>query len=281
MTNKALTLSKKVLDYFSNNETHSIGGVSWALIYDNQSIEEVSKYQGQPCFAGLASRKQGAKYFIFWCFSRRVFSDDNKKKKLEDHEIDYIKYIVKDSIFAPCFQTKNVNKIFNRGVIMKTDKPAQFVYSAATCIRYVSEYPDLVKMWSIFREHIGDDAALILAHLFLPKHPDMYISQACWSSQHKWMVGPAYFGVDQFKRFLERDLTGMNGFPSFSENTDYSRVVKIWNCSAICKIPENKRLQWTNGFEKIESNWSKISYREYNYKNLKEDLKAMMEINRA
>lgn len=285
MTDKALSLAKKVLKNFSDSETQVRGAVSWAVIYNEKDVETVKKHPGEACFFNLTGKKKGAKYFVFYPFSKRNRTGNDKGNKLEDHELDYIKYIVKQSVFAPCFQTNNAKTIFKRGVILETDMPAQFVYSAATAIRYVSEYPDIITMWSKFREHIGDDAALVLSHLFKPRHgaPEKYISNPYWSSGHQWMSSPSEFGVDEFKRFLERDLTGMNNLPSFSENTNFRGVTRIWKEQGAASrgVPENKKFKWNSGCEKKESHWSNVSIREYDYENLKKDLHAMMEINHA
>ena len=152
--------------------------------------------------------------------------------------------------------------------------PAQFVYAAASCIRYVNEYPEISFFWFKFREYVGDDAALILAHLFMKDGDTTYVSNPFWSSQHKWMDGPSKFGKKEFKRFVERDLSCLEGLPSLYENSDFRDVTTIWRKSFIIN-----KFEWAGG-EDIKYTGLSCNYiKRYNYDEMEKDLKLMMEIN--
>ncbi len=283
MVNQELKVAKKVLEYFSSPESARNSSMNWAFIHKGQSFEDVYKRRGQACFGGLESNfKTGSKYFVFWNFYRRKIY--NYSTPLTNYEKNYIRYIVEDSIFSSCFHTKKVKTIFKNGCIMHTNMPAQFVYSAASSIRYVSEVPEIPEMWNYFRKYIGEDESLVLAHLFLPVNEDdkttHYQSNPYWSSQHKWMVGPHKFGPNEFKIFCDRNLIGLEGLPSFSENCDFTNVVKIWKPN---RRLSHKKFVWIGGTECESSRWNSVvpCVRQYSFENLKEDIKAMLEVNRV
>ena len=285
MVNQELKVAKKVLEYFSSDEFSVDSAIRWALIYEDQSFDLVNKGMPKQCFMGLSGQPKGSKYFVFWNFYRRKYEgcyNVTKPRPLTNYEKEYIRYIVKNSILSPCFYTKNVNEIFENGCIMNTDMPAQFVYSAASSIRYVSEFPEIPEMWNYFRKHISDDESLILAHLFLPVKEDdkttHYLSNPYWSSQHKWMVGSHEFGPNEFKIFCDRNLIGLEGLPSFSENCDFTNVVKIWKPN---RRLSHKKFVWIGGTKCESSHWNSPvpCVRRYSFENLKEDIKAMLEVN--
>ena len=285
MVNQELKVAKKVLEYFSSDEFSVDSAIRWALIYEDQSFDLVNKGMSKHCFMGLSGQPKGSKYFVFWNFYRRKHEgryNVTKPRPLTNYEKEYIRYIVKDSIFSPCFHTKNVNEIFESGCIMNTDMPAQFVYAAASSIRYVSEFPEIPEMWSYFRKYISDDESLVLSHLFYPEKTEdqiiSYSSRPIWSSGHKWMVGPSYFGKNEFKRFCDRDLKGLKGLPSFSQNSDFTDVAKIWRKSRLNNVPERKQFTWVDGSDQ-NSNWSTNFVKKYNFENLEKDIKSMLEVN--
>ena len=281
MIGQELKVAKEVLEYFSSDESSVDSAIRWALIYEDQSFNFVNKDMSKACFGGLSGQPKGSKYFVFWNFARRKYGSRYppfNPSPLTNYEKKYIRYIVKDSIFSPCFHTKNVNEIFESGCIMNTDMPAQFVYSAASSIRYVSESPHIPEMWSYFRKYISDDESLVLSHLFYPKKIEdktiAYSSRPMWSNQHGWMVGPSYFGKNEFKRFCDRDLKGLKGLPSFSQNSNFSNVTKIWREDSYHNLSGNQKFTWPRETDDGDGDLKK-----YNFENLEKDIKAMLEVN--
>ncbi len=240
--------------------------LNWACVYEDQKTEQIKTFQNQTCFMSLPSQPPGAEYLVF-----SQFFEENPQ--LSASEKAFLFYIMNDSVFSSCFYTKAPSTILKQGVILKTHLPAQLVFSAACNIRYVNEKPSIIKFWTIFREIIGDDAALIFAHMFYKKNDEEYLQAQGWATQHTWLSPANSFGKEQFKRYLLRDLTGMSDLPSFKINPSFYNVTKIWKTNILDKVT---KLEFVEN-EESEPNYFNL----YKFENVKNDTTKMMEINCA
>ena len=263
-----LKVAKEIGKSFCTPYKEYLGLLDWACIYKNQETEQVKTFQSKTCFHPLENQPAGAEYLVFFPFSRR-----KKNLPFNASEKAFLYYIMNDSVFAPCFYTKTPFEILKQSVILKTHLPAQLVFAAACNIRYVNEKSDIIDFWTIFREIIGDDAALIFAHMFYKKNDEEYLQAQGWATQHTWLSPANSFGKEQFKRYLLRDLTGMSDLPSFKINPSFYNVTKIWKTNILDKVT---KLEFVEN-EESEPNYFNL----YKFENVKNDTTKMMEINCA
>ena len=261
-----LEVAKEVGESFYALDREDSRGLAWACIYENQKTKQVKTFLNQTCFMSLPHQPAGAEYLVF---SR--FLDENLP--FNASEKAFLSYIMNDSVFSSCFHTKTPSEILEQGVILKTHLPAQLVFAAACNIRYVNEKPYIINFWTIFKEIIGDDAALVFAHMFHKKDDEEYLQKDSWASPHTWLSPQGSFGKEQFKKYLLRDLTGMYGLPSFKNSPSFYDVTKIWKTNIIDKVT---KLEFTEGKKSTEN--SSISYK---FENVKNDITKMKEINCA
>lgn len=81
--------------------------------------------------------------------------------------LTYINWLVKRSLFAPAFISKDAKKIWKRGALFNAEKyPAYYIIGAATALRYISENPEIVDVWHLLRPYTSDNQAFVLAHHF-------------------------------------------------------------------------------------------------------------------
>jgi hypothetical protein len=89
------------------------------------------------------------------------YKRDEKKFK------DYIKWLVRKSMFAPAFISKDPEKIWKRGALFNAEKyAAYYIIAAATALRYVSENPEIIDVWYRLRDYCSYNQAWLLAHHF-------------------------------------------------------------------------------------------------------------------
>ena len=263
-----LKVAKEIGEDFCTFDRDYLGYLDWACIYKNQKTKQVKTFRDRSCFASLPTQTGGAEYLVFFPFGRR-----KKNTQFNANEEAFLYYIMNDSVFSSCFHTKTSSEILKQSVILKTHLPAQLVFAAACNIRYVSEKPQIIEFWTVFREIIGDDAALIFAHMFYKENDEKYLQKNAWATQHTWLSPSNSFGKEQFKRYLSRDLTGMSNLPSFKINPSFYNVTKIWKTYIEDKVTP---LEFVEG-EKSESS----SLNLYKFENVKNDITKMMERNCA
>ena len=263
-----LKVAKEIGKSFCESDERYRGSLDWACVYKNQKTEHVRTFLGQTCFLSLPKQPTDAKYLVFFPFGRR-----RKNAQFDANEKAFLFYIMNDSVFAPCFYTKTPSEILKHSVILKTHLPAQLVYAAACNIRYVSEKPYIIDFWTIFREIIGDDAALIFAHMFYKRDDKEYLSTNNWATPHTWLSPYDSFGKEQFKKYLLRDLTRMRNLPSFKTNPSFYDVTKIWKKDVMDKVT---KLEFVEGEKDISHPYSC-----YKFKNVENDITKMMERNCA
>ena len=282
----ALTVAREVLEFFNAPETKNTGGISFACVSKGIKLKDVKFRQGHACFGSLLSYNDHPEYLIASLFLNRNFTAEPIKKR----EKEYVSFIIKRSVFADCFQTKNINSVFEKGVILKTHLPAQFVYSALVSLRYLKEYPDIPMFWSKFRKHVSGEEALILSHLFLPVDRLTYMSNPYWGAMHQWINDTTRFGKREMAAFVNRDLSRLQDFPSFKERSSFKGSTIIWSENQIYDariqppawVEKPGQIKFVGGDKRIRvGTWSSSTYLGYSYNNMAEDSLKMLEANRV
>ncbi len=294
-----LSIAQAARDRLSDKRYMRWGANSFVCIQENENVEDCFYNYAVTCYGYLKDYKGHAEYFATWPFIRRhcdlKFTEQGghfvktreSRNSLKDFERHYLDYIIRRSIFSPCFQTKNHDIIFNRGVIFKTHLPAQIVYLAAGAVRYVNEQPNFVQLWNVFKEEVSEDEAFFLAHLFYYEggNATTYKERPNWGGEHKVFPGPKVIGKYELKQFLDRNMDRAEELPSFKEKSDFTNVSILWSRKnhdnmkkAVIEEERIKLYEGQLGFA-MPPNSTEIVLKSFSFDNIKEDLTEILERN--
>ncbi|KKK49855.1 hypothetical protein LCGC14_3130850, partial [marine sediment metagenome] len=258
MANDLLKQAKDLLNDMSSMEVIKdyLGSVSMACVIEDK---EPYKVYNIACFHPFLSWGGHADYLIFWPFARKKFEHTYPSlvkeinTKITENEKEFIKYIVKRSVFAKCFVTKSFRTVWNKGAILDTKFSAQMVYSAASSIRLVSEYPYVIENWNVFRKFVDDDVAFIFAHFFVKNKENSYIKNIYFGGSHTWINSANQFGKIELKNILNRRSPMGKQLPSFKEKPDYRNATRLWSegnwSDRYETVPNHQKIEWPEGDE--------------------------------
>ena len=257
MANALLEQAKDLLNDMSSFEAQKnyLGSVSMACVIED---EEPYKVYNTACFHPFLSWRGHANYLVFWPFSRKKFKSKYPNPsvkaintKISKDEKEFIKYIIKRSVFAKCFVTKSFRTVWNKGAILDTKFSAQMVYSAASSIRLVSEYPYIIENWNVFREFVDDDVAFIFAHFFMKDAKGNYNQKTCFGGGHTWINTKDRFGKIELRNILNRHIPMKKNLPSFKEKPDYRNATRLWSegnwNDKYEPVPNHQKIEWPEG----------------------------------
>ena len=289
MANDLLKQAKNLLNDMSSMEVIKdyLGAVSMACVIEDK---EPYKVYNTACFHPFLSWKGHADYLIFWTFAKKKYEHKYPNivkeinTKITKNEKEFIKYIVKRSVFAKCFVTKSFRTVWNKGAILDTKFSAQMVYSAASSIRLVSEYPYIIENWNVFREFVDDDVAFIFAHFFMKDAKGNYNQKTCFGGGHTWINTKDRFGKIELRNILNRHIPMKKNLPSFKEKPDYRDATRLWSegnwNNRYKPVPNHQKIEWPEGDEIDDtSRWSSSSLIGYKEKTIETVLNKMLEIN--
>ena len=287
MANDLLKQAKDLLNDMSSMEVIKdyLGAVSMACVIEDK---EPYKVYNTACFHPFLSWKGHADYLIFWTFAKKKYEHKYPNivkeinTKITKNEKEFIKYIVKRSVFAKCFVTKSFRTVWNKGAILDTKFSAQMVYSAASSIRLVSEYPFVIENWNVFRKFVDDDVAFIFAHFFVKDKENSYIKNIYFGGGHTWINSANQFGKIELKNILNRRSSMEKQLPSFKERCHYKDATRIWSEGSwkdeYKSVPNHQKIEWPEG-EAVTSRWASCPTTGYKTKTIETVLNKMLEIN--
>ena len=76
----------------------------------------------------------------------------------------YVKWLANESAFADAFVVKDPKFILTQGSILDCQYPLRYLLHAAMAVRYIYEYPSLVRHWLILSKYMNKDGAFVLGH---------------------------------------------------------------------------------------------------------------------
>ena len=173
--------------YIKNyTETSDKGSLNnYVIVLENK---ETRDSLNSPCYANLKYFAIGDKkviFFIDWSLSRKskelLFEGS---KTYLNKAITYLYWLVNDSIFSDVFVTKDPKEIISGGAIFHTHYPANFVVQAATAVRYIGEFSEIIKIWYKFKDYINKDAALFLAHSFSLSNKEYFFTDYIYNAHY-------------------------------------------------------------------------------------------------
>ncbi len=187
-----------------------------------KGTEEISFQEGQ-CFASLRYTEEHKEidYFIFSQFVGR----NSPLNKMEE---TYLEWLARKSSFRHAFHTKKPKIMRDRGTIMKADFPPQYIFAASLMARYVSEFPDIVKVWDCLKDWIDPNAALVFAHIFIfDREKTCLQAMPTWGSGHK-AFSSSQFGKEELNSFMNGDMRD-DKFTHMRYNRNYYGNCMVWN----------------------------------------------------
>jgi len=194
---------------------------NYALIpYGATRCRGIEIFTGLVCLASLLYKKneEDIKYFV-----------DNPSLKIKDqYQKDYINWLINDSPFASAFVIKDEEFIYRYGAVYSTKFPPQFVVSAAISLRYVTEFPHIIRCWNRFKDYIPPEAAFVLAHLLYEGEKNNWLVGHYGNTNHQW-VQTHSFGKNELKRFVEFDFSRMKGWPLMKNTQQYAKLTGVWS----------------------------------------------------
>ncbi len=199
-----------------NKKTNAKSTLAFALIPEKEK-DEVWDQSCGVCFASMRRvDKEGRfAYFIMQQFGNRMING-NPLKPFEEH---YLEWLARRSPLARAFRTKQPDVMAERGTIFHTKETPQYVFMAAVAARYVSEFPNIPKMWAKLREYISEEDAFILAHFIREGKDNIYVGLSGNTNHHCFIS--ANFGKEEFQAFREHKEYEHKELGTLRTNRDY------------------------------------------------------------
>ncbi len=222
--------------YIAETELDRLNQLPANFKYASAGIDGVNFISdGQVCYASVGGRWPDGKNEVFIDSSvtpiyNLRFYKSNIYTFTDEIVIRYIKWLSRKSIFAKAFVSQDAEDMQQRGAIFDAKYPAYYVISAATALRYISENPEIVAVWDIFRKYINYNQAFYLAHFFKLEKTINAIVGVRWgcSSANSNHILPPPRNIDISNQTPCRD----RGDP-MSECSDYRGLGKIWDADPI------------------------------------------------
>lgn len=215
---------------------------------------EVYYFGPQYCYSALWDSKiVNNKYFIDNSISQAA-KDYQGNRGYEENVPDvdtkrYIKWWVQASFCAAAFVTKDPLYILKNGAILSCDYPASYVITAAIGLRYIVEYPAIVKRWCKLSEYINPDAAIFAAHCFMEK-ANGYIG-FIRADNHTWYQNE--IGKEGFNKAIKHQLR-LDG-EKMAQDTHFSPLSRIYDVNyeryEELSKPKSTRHEIKNSFGKV------------------------------
>lgn len=205
---------------------------------------------------------------------------DNKIEKREQYE-EYMKWLCKDSAFAPIIKTKLKAERVNEPIVFDCRFVPQAVMVAMCFARYRCEFPSIPQAWKRFRDlGVSPEMSLVLAHWFnfTEGDPDtFFFTNGRGNTNHQIMQWGYNFGPEEIRHFLNktfsRDIAekgkrvsdmqynylGLNSIFGGARATRYDGGGTRYTLHA----PTGKQIERKNS-----GSWGKVTYAGYNVKDI-------------
>lgn len=212
---KLLEVARERRELLSSKE---LGGNTYSLIMEDGFID----YEDRVCFQDLRDN-DAHPIFIVNMVRTRV------GKKLS---LAFIEWWVGESFAAKAFVTKNAETILEKGAILDCSYPAHYVVLSMIGLRYLWEFPQIVRNWGMFEEHINADAAIIMAHMFSTSDGKVWEGKfSSENSNHTWFQN--YWDKNEFTKAINHDLSDMSSLSPMTEDLMYNPMFSVFGRKAV------------------------------------------------
>lgn len=240
--------AKRELPKLREGRWHRSCRYSWVM-QDGRASETVAYH----CFGGLQRSERNDQDVALFCTYRtnepvRLGAALNASER--QIGLDYLTWLLNESVFANVFVTKDAVEAHKDGIICHTHYPAAFMLSACAYARYTKELPGIVRFWASLRNVIDPHAALVFAHFFREyKDKQYYIEPSV--SVINTVFDPNQMGKQELTRMVNKDLRCLQGRPFSEQQGPYKEFTHIWRSSGNLKhsnlIKDGPLLEFVGG----------------------------------
>ena len=223
--------------------SENLSGNTYSLIMEDGTYID---YKGRVCFQDLRENRH---HPIFIVNTVRT----EVGKKLSN---DFVRWWVGEGFVSKAFITKDEKIILEEGAILNCSYPAHYVVMAMIGLRYLWEFPKIIRNWGMFSEYVNNDSAIIMAHMFTVIDEDTWEDVfRSGNSNHTWFQ--SYWNKDEFTKAINHDLSALNVLPPMSECTIFSPMIQIFSQGRTVNYGERGNLSYppSNKMEKIRSSF--------------------------
>lgn len=184
---------------------------NWGISFENTKDDYL--WPGGACFGGVGRRvgmtKSTPTAFYDVCLHDNKLNEEQKK---------YLDWFINRSQWAKCILTKDVEEAIKLGTVFDVNYNAQFLVGAGIFIRYLREFPAVIRNWQILKDVVDWDVSLILANVFKVK--DSKIIQRGLTYGHD-VINPANINYEIVKGFVNKKSQPVNPLKPFTETSSY------------------------------------------------------------
>jgi len=247
-----------------------LGGNTYSLIMEDGTYKD---YENRACFQDLR-----------WETHHPIFIVNMVRTKVgKKLSLSYIRWWMRESFAAKAFITKDEEAVLKKGAILDCSYPTHYVVLAMIGLRYLWEFPQIIRNWELFEKHVNADAAIIMAHMFSTNDGKVWEEGFKSSnSNHTWFQ--TYWNKDEFTKVINHDLLAMSSLPPMTESLVYSPIFRIFGRNEVrSHYPYHSLLFYppTNKTKEIISNFSTLVKEVpiYEKENMKKWLKETYSLN--
>ena len=246
-----------------------LGGNTYSLIMEDGTYID---YENRVCFQDLRNN-DAHPIFIVNMVRTKV------GKKLSNH---FIRWWVRESFASKAFITKDKEAILKKGAILDCSYPAHYVVLSMIGLRYLWEFPQLIRNWGMFEKHVNADAAIIMAHMFSTSNGKVWEGVfKSGNSNHTWFQD--YWTNEEFTKAINHDLSAMSSLSPMIKNLEYRSMFHIFtpnglehgDSPGLSYPPTNKTKEITSYFDSSTIRTVPI----YEKENMKEWLEETYSLN--
>ena len=210
-----LSLARDLREWLSSKD---YGGNTFSIMREDGGHEDFIDNVCYQKFRYVEKNENNAIFIV-----DMVRSHLSKKLSLE-----YINWWVNDSFIADAFVTKKEETILKKGSIMDCSYPSSYVVLAMIGLRYMWEFPEIIRNWGMFKEFTDYNAAIIMAHMFIKEANEEWSgSFKVNNSNHTWFQ--TYWNKKEFTQAVNNDLSGLKELLPMKNHMAYSPLISIFS----------------------------------------------------
>lgn len=192
---------------------------------------------GEPCFYDFNYRKTQPYEFIA---NYRPFRDSKAAQ-------EYVDWLLHRSPWSVMFVEEDVTRLRERGSLIYTHFPAQFIVQGLIAWRTAHEAAHVIATWRELRKWMTEDCAFIFAHhlLFLENK----VTRAQFLGGHAAVN--RQMGKGATRRFVEHDFSQFPDVTVAEGCTVYTQMSSIWSAAEDLLNPSEKTT-----FEGVLKEWT-------------------------
>jgi len=149
---------------------------------------------------------------------------EGRKKNLRDRV--FYNWLIKISPYSSFIINTRYADAMRRGLIVRTDVPANLMVQALVVSRHPWEHTELIDLWySLVKKGVHPNIAFPLVFFVREEEEDKWI-YTLHEGNHK-AISSKYLDLEFFKNFMKGEYTAAR--PNFYNNARYTGMFSLWN----------------------------------------------------